>query len=309
MYKYVIKRILLMIPILLGITLIVFFIMSLTPGDPGRMILGQGATQEAVDKLNDEFGFYDPLPLKFGNYIIDILKGDFGVSYRTQRPVFDDLMVRLPTTLKLVILSLLIGTIIGIPIGILSAVKQYSALDVFSTFFALLIASIPTFWLGFMLIILFSLNLEILPSTGLESWKGYIMPVGIMAIGQAASLIRLTRSSMLEVIRQDYIRTARAKGVYEKIIVFKHSLRNALIPIVTVVGMSFARGLGGTLIIEKVFAIQGVGTFMFDAIGTKDIPVVMAGVIFLAAIFSLCNLIVDLLYGYLDPRIKAQYSK
>lgn len=309
MQKYVLKRLLLIVPILLGVSIIVFLILNLTPGDPGRIILGPTATQEAVDTLNEKYGFYDPLPVKFFNYIKDAVMGDFGESYRSGQPVFEEIMKRMPITLRLLILSLFLGTLIGIPIGILSAVKQYSTLDITSSVFAMAIASIPSFWLGFMCILLFSVKLKMLPVSGLESWTGYILPVGIMAIGQVATMIRLTRSSMLDVVRLDYVRTARAKGVVEKRVIFVHALRNALIPIVTVIGTSFARGVGGTILIETVFGIQGVGTLMLDAINNKDIPVVMGGVLFLSAVFALCNLGVDLLYGFLDPRIKAQYAK
>lgn len=308
MYRFVTKRILMLIPTLLGISFIVFTIMSLTPGDPGRLILGNTASQESVDQLNEELGFYDPFIVKYANYVKDAVTGDFGNSYRNNKPVFEEIMLKMPITIKLVIIAMTIGICIGIPIGILSAVKQYSTADYMSTFLALFIASIPTFWLGFMCIIVFSLNLKILPSSGIETWKGYIMPSIILGIGQGAMIIRLTRSSMLEVIRQDFIRTARAKGVYENLVIYRHALQNALIPIVTVIGMSFARGLGGTILIETVFGLPGVGTLLVTAIRMKDIPLVMGGVLLLAMIFSLCNLAVDLIYGFIDPRIKSQYS-
>lgn len=309
MHRYVIKRILMLIPILLGISFIVFFIMSLTPGDPGRLILGNMASQESVNQLNDELGYNDPFFTKYFSYVSNAVKGDFGSTYRTNQPVVVSIQRRLPVTIRLVLFAMTIGICIGVPIGILSAIKQYSIADYLSTFMALFIASIPAFWLGFMSIIVFALKLGWLPSSGIETWKGYIMPSVILGIAQSAMLIRLTRSSMLEVIRQDYIRTARAKGVYENLVIYSHALRNALIPIVTVIGMSFAHGLGGTVLIETVFGLPGVGTLLVEAIRMKDLPLVMGGVLFLAMAFSITNLAVDLIYGFLDPRIKAQYSR
>ncbi|HEX2979712.1 MAG TPA: ABC transporter permease [Anaerolineaceae bacterium] len=307
MYRFIAKRILIMIPIILGVSFIIFAILSLTPGDPGRLILGNNASQEAVDQMNEQLGFYDPFLVKYLRYVGNALQGDFGRTYRTNEPVFAEILLRLPVTLKLVSLAILIGILFGMPIGIMSAIKQYSLGDYVSTFMALFFASIPSFWLGFMAIIIFSLNLKILPSSGIESWKGYILPSLVLGFGQSAVLIRLTRSSMLEVIRQDYIRTARAKGVYENLVIYKHALLNALIPIVTVIGMSFASGLGGTILIETVFGIPGVGLLLVEAIRMKDIPLVMGGVLLLAVIFSLTNLLVDLLYGFLDPRIRSMY--
>lgn len=309
MGKFILKRLLLMIPILLGVAFIIFSIMSLTPGDPGTLLLGMDAEPEAIRALNEKLGYYDPFFVKFFDYLKGVLVGDFGTSYRTGYPVFEEIFPKLPATITLVLFANAISLLIGIPLGILSAVKQYSLADILTTAFSLLLASIPAFWLGFMAILTFSLKLKYLPSSGIDSWKGFIMPCAIMGLAGAAGLARLVRSMMLEVIRQDYIRTARAKGVYERFVIFKHALRNALIPIVTVVGMGFARGLGGSLIIETVFGISGIGTAMIIAITTKDIPVAMAGVLMLASIFSVTNLLVDITYGFLDPRIKSQYAK
>lgn len=309
MYRYILKRLGLLIPILLGVTFIVFTIMSLTPGDPGRLILGQKVPQSAVDQLNHELGFDQPFLIRYANYIGDAVQGDFGKSYRTSRPVFDEIFSRFPTTIKLACLGVLTSVILGIPIGILSAVRQYSALDIISTVLAMLMAAIPSFWLGLMMIIFFSLKLGWLPSNGVGSIAHYVMPTLTLGVPSAASIIRLTRATMLETIRQDYIRTARAKGATEKTVIWKHALKNALLPVITVVGMSFGSLLGGTILIESVFSMPGVGTLMLNAIRMKDIPQVMATVILLAGLFCIIMLIVDILYAYIDPRLKARYSK
>ena len=309
MYKYIGKRLILLIPILLGVTFIVFSIMSLTPGDPARLILGQKAPQEAVDQLNHELGFDKPFLIRFVNYVKNAVQGDFGKSYRTDRPVFEEIFSRFPTTLKLAIFGVITSVILGIPLGILSAVKQYSAVDVISTVAAMFMAAIPGFWLGLMMILLFSLKLGWLPSNGVGSLAHFVMPTITLAVPSAAGILRLTRSTMLETIRQDYIRTARAKGAAEKTVIWKHSLKNALLPVITVVGMNFGYLLGGTILIEAVFSMPGIGSLMITAIRMKDIPQVMAAVIFLAALFCIIMLLVDLLYAYIDPRIRARYVK
>jgi peptide/nickel transport system permease protein len=309
MLKYVIKRLLILIPVLLGVVFIVFMIMQLTPGDPGRIILGTNATQEEVDELNEDLGYYDPLPVKFVDYVAKALTGDFGRSYRTNQPVFDQIFEKFPVTLTLALLSIILVVLISVPTGILSAVKQYSKIDISVTVLAMFMAAIPTFWLGLLLILLFALQLNLLPSFGVGSWQGYILPTITMAIPSAAIIIRMTRSTMLETIREDYIRTARAKGAPERVIIWKHALRNALLPIITLVGISFGGLLGGTILVEKVFGLPGLGSLMVTSIGMKDIPMVMACTIFLAALFCIILLIVDLMYAFVDPRVKAQFIK
>lgn len=308
MIRFIFKRILMMIPILLGVAFIIFTITSLTPGDPGTLILGPYADQASIDALNEKLGFNDPFPLRFAKYVIKAVTGDFGVSYRTSRPVFEDIFAKMPLTLRLVLISQIFSVFVGIPLGVMSAVKQYSALDFATTFLSLLFASIPSFWLAFMAIMQFSVKLKWFPVSGAEDMRGFVLPCLILGLSGAATLARLVRSTMLEVIRQDYITTARAKGTKERLVIFAHALRNALIPIVTVIGIGFAAGLGGSVLIETVFGLPGVGSVMVTAIQMKDIPVVMAGVLLLAAIFSITNLLVDLLYGFIDPRIKAKYK-
>lgn len=227
----------------------------------------------------------------------------------TARPVFEEIFVRFPVTLKLALTSIALVILIGIPIGILSAVKQYSFLDVISTVSAMLMASIPGFWLGLMMILLFSLHLGWLPSNGIGSFSHYIMPTIALALPIAAEVLRMTRSTMLETIRQDYIRTARSKGATEKIVIWRHALKNALLPVITVIGSEFGGLLGGTILIESVFAIPGLGSLVVNSIRTKDVPQVMAATLFIALIFCVVLLLVDIAYAYIDPRVKARYEQ
>ncbi len=308
MHKYVLRRLLLLIPVLLGVSLLVFTIMSLTPGDPAQLILGENAPKEAILKLREEMGLNDPFLVQYFRYVGKAVLGDFGRSYTTGREVFGEIFSRFPNTLILAVIGIIISVCIGIPVGIISATRQYSFLDSFSMILALLGVSMPVFWLGLMLILTFSVKLGLLPSGGFDGLKSLILPSITLGVGSAAIITRMTRSSMLEVIRQDYIRTARAKGVAEKAVINKHALKNALIPIITVVGLQFGSLLGGAVLTESVFSWPGVGRLMVDAIRQKDTPTVLASVVFLAVVYSVVNLLVDLLYAFVDPRIKSQYK-
>lgn len=299
-----------MIPVLLGVAFLVFAILSLTPGDPGTIILGITAKPEDIASLNEQFGYNKPFLIRFFSYIKDIvLHFNLGVSYQTREPVINDIMAKFPNTLKLTIFSMSLSAIIGISFGIISAVKQYSALDHICVITALVFACIPGFWLGLMLMMLFSLKLGWLPSYGAESLKNFILPTLTVSMTSAAGLLRLTRSAMLETIRQEYIRTAKAKGASKKRIIIKHALRNALMPVVTTLGTSFGASLGGAIIAETVFAMPGMGTLITTAIRQKDIPMVMGSTLFLAVLFSLIILLVDILYAVIDPRIMDKYKK
>lgn len=309
MIRYVIKRLLILIPVLLGVAFIVFLIMSLTPSSPGRIILGVNASQEAVDQLDVQFGYNRPFFIKFADYVVKAVTGDFGNSYLTQQPVFTEIIQKFPTTFTLALAGIFITVIVGIPIGVLSAIKQYSKIDFSATVLAMLMAAVPGFWLGMLLIILFSLKLRVLPSFGIGSWKHYILPAVTLALPSAASVMRMTRSTMLETIREDYIRTARAKGATEKRVIWRHAFRNALLPIITLIAVNFGGLLGSTILIEKVFGMPGIGLLMVNAISAKDVPVVMGCAIFLAMLFCLILLAVDLMYSFIDPRIKDQFSK
>ena len=314
MYKYIIKRLLMMIPVLLGVTFIVFFILSVSPGDPAAMILGDQASAEALAMKREELGLNDPLLVRYFNYIVGMLHGDLGTSYKNSISVWSQVTERFPNTAILAICGICVALIIGIPTGIISAKKQYSIMDNCSMVLALIGVSMPVFWLGLLLVIVFSLNLGWLPSQGMGSGgmdlvKSLILPSITLGTMSAATITRMTRSSMLEVIRQDYISTARAKGVSERTVTFRHMLRNAMIPIVTAVGLQFGQLLGGAMLTETVFSWPGLGRLMVDSIKSKDIPMVLGSVIFMAVMFSIVNLVVDIVYAYIDPRIKSQYKK
>lgn len=309
MRKYIIKRVLIIFPTLLTIVFIVFSIMNLTPGDPARMMLGQNVTPEAVEKLNHELGFDRPFIIRYVDYVTNLLKGDLGNSYRTGRPIFNEIISRLPTTIKLSAISIFLAVVTGIPLGIISAVKQYSLYDILGTSVAMIMASIPGFWFGLVAIFLFALKLGWLPSNGNDTWVHFILPAITLAIPVTAALLRLTRTTMLETVKHDYVRTARAKGQIERKVIFNHALKNALLPVVTVAGLEFGGLLGGVVTIETVFSINGVGTLIIDAIRMKDVPQVSGCAIFLASLFMIVMLIIDILYAYIDPRIMDRYNK
>jgi len=307
--KYILKRVLIVFPTLFAIIFIVFGIMNLTPGDPALIILGQQARPEAIEKLNHELGFDRPFPVRYGNYVVKLVQGDMGKSYINGRPVFGEITSRFSTTIKLSTVAILLSVLIGVPLGVLAAVKQYSVYDIMGTSAAMFMASMPGFWFGLIAILLFALKLGWLPSNGVDTWRGYILPAFTLAIPVSASLLRMTRTTMLETIRQDYIRTARAKGQSERKVIFHHALKNALLPVVTVAGMEFGWLLGGAVVIETVFSINGVGKLIIDAIRMKDIPMVTGCALFLAFLFMMVMLIVDIIYAYIDPRIRARYQK
>lgn len=310
MHRYVIKRLLFLIPTVLGVTLIIFTVMNITPGDPGRMMLGPTALQADVDAVNHELGYDQPILERYVNYIKGIItEGDFGTSYATRRPVLEELMPRFFVTLRMAIFVLLISVGIGVPVGIYSAVKQYTLWDTVPTMIAFFIAAIPSFVVGMILLFVFALKLHIFPSVGLKTLDAYILPITAASICELSSYLRFTKSSMLEAIRQDYIRTARGKGVSERMIIWKHALKNALLPVITSIGMRFGMLLAGMVTTEQLFSIAGVGSLIVDSISKKDEPMVIACAIMVSVCFTLLMLLVDIAYAYIDPRIKAKYSK
>jgi peptide/nickel transport system permease protein len=309
MGRYIAKRLLILIPTLLAIIFVVFSIMSLTPGNPAQVMLGQQATPEAIAKLNRELGFDRPFLIRYGDYVLKLVGGDMGESYTTGRSVFGEIVTRFPTTVKLASFAILLSVMIGVPLGILAAVKQYSLYDIMGTAAAMFMAAMPGFWFGLMAILLFALKLGWLPSNGNDTWIHYILPAFTLAIPVSASLLRLTRTTMLETVRQDYVRTARAKGQAEKKVILHHALKNALLPVITVAGMEFGWLLGGAVVIETVFSINGIGKLIIDAIRMKDVPQVTGCALFLAFFFTMVMLVVDILYAYIDPRIRARYQR
>ncbi|TDL31419.1 ABC transporter permease [Jeotgalibacillus sp. S-D1] len=311
MIALIIRRFLQLVFLLFGISFLVFSSMYIAPGDPAAVIGGPTATESDISAIRANLGLDDPFLVQYARYVGNAVQGDFGYSYQTTQPVADAITVRFPNTLKLAIASMVVAVIIGIITGLISALRQNSWLDVSATTFALAGISIPNFWLGAILILIFSVNLQWLPVGGMsnpfytvEGLKELVLPAITLGTGSAAMIARMARSSMLEVIRADYVRTARAKGVREKNIIWIHTLKNAMIPIITVIGLNFGFLLGGTIITEKVFAINGVGRLMIDAIAARDFPMVQGSVLLVATLFVLVNLLVDIVYTYIDPRIK-----
>lgn len=308
MWKFIAKRLVSMIPVLLGVTLIIYLIMSMAPGDPAKVILGEQATPEQIAELREEMGLNDPVLVQYGRYISGLVRGDMGESYNSGLPCQVEIFARFPNTLRLATVAVTISVILALPLGVLAAVKQNTLFDGISMVIALIGISMPVFWLGLLLILAFSLNLGWFPSSGSEGLRSMVLPAITLGFSHMASIARITRSSMLEVIRQDYIRTARAKGVSEKNVITKHALKNALIPTITVVGLQIGAMLGGSVMTESVFAWPGIGRLMVQSINKRDIPMVLGCVIMFSVSFSIINLIVDILYGFVDPRIKSQYK-
>ncbi len=297
-----------LIPVMLGVIFLVFFIISLTPGDAASMILGDGATEERIIELRDDMGLDDPMIVQYGRYMWDLLQGNMGDSYSTGRSVAGEIVQRFPNTFKLTVTAIFLSVLISIPIGVISATKQYSLFDNIGMILALVGISMPSFWTGLILIIIFALNLGWFPSGGMKGIMSLVLPAFTLAIASTASITRTTRSSMLEVIRQDYINTAKAKGVSRRKVITRHALGNALIPAVTVIGLEFGILLGGAVLTETVFSWPGIGRLMVESIQRKDTPMVLGCVIIFSLSFSIVNLIIDILYAYIDPRIKANYT-
>lgn len=309
MGRYIIKRILWMIPVLLGVSFLVFSLMYFTPGDPAAIILGAEATPAQMEACREEMGLNKPFFERYVTYIyLAFVKFDLGTSYINGRPVMTELLQRFPYTFRVAGISVLVAVAIGIPLGVMAAVNQYTWKDNLSMLAALFSMSMPNFWFALMLVLFFSLKLGWLPATGIGHWTCYLLPCFSIGVHSAAGLARQTRSGMLEVIRQDYIVTARAKGQRESKVIFGHALKNAMIPIITQVGTMLGRQMGGAIIAESVFSIPGIGSYMSTAIKSRDYPVVQGGVLFVAVIFALSMLLVDILYTYVDPRMKSRYE-
>lgn len=309
MVKYIFRRILWMIPIILGVAIVVFTLMTFCPGDPAQIVANGPATEEELHYIREGLGLNDPFFIRLGRFLSDtFIHFDFGKSWNTNADIAASIAERLPRTFSLSLATLLISVGIGIPLGIIASVNQGRIGDNISMFIALVGISIPSFWLAMLLVILFSVKLGWLPPFGIGGIKYYILPALAGCTGGIANFARQTRSSMLDVIRSDYITTARSKGMPESIVVLKHALKNALIPIITMIGTHFGQMLGGAMVLETIFSIPGMGSFIIGGVNSRDYPVVQAGSILLAVVFSVSMLVVDLLYAAVDPRIKAQYS-
>lgn len=304
MFKYVAKRLLWLIPVVIGITLFIFVILSVAPGDPAQMILGMDASEADVEQLRAEMGLDKPVLVQYLNYMANVLRGNFGTSWLSGYKVLPEFLHRLPNTIALGTLAMFFAAVLGISLGIVAAIRQNTVIDYFSLALAVLLFSLPAFWFGLMTQIFFCLNLGWLPASGVGSAKHFILPALTLGANVLASQLRMTRTSMLDVVKQDYIRTARAKGADERRVVLRHVLRNGMLPVVTQVGISYASCMGGSIVTESVFSIPGIGSLLINAVKARDIPVVMGSIIFVAIIVGLINLLVDLLYAWIDPRVQ-----
>ena len=298
-----------LIPVLLGVSFVVFMIISLTPGDAADIILPADATEAEFENLRNALGLNDPLLVQYGRYLWDLLHGSLGTSWFTDQPVLEAFLQRLPATLLLTLGTLLVATLVAIPLGVYSSLHPGSIADRALATCSFAGVSMPTFWVGLMLIIVFSVQFGLLPSGGIGSWKNLVLPAVVLGINHSSEIMRMTRASMLDVVNSDFVRMARSKGVKEPTVIYQHALRNAIIPVLTIMGHQFANGFGGSTVIETVFSWPGVGRLMIDSINRQDRPMVIGCMIMITALISLCNLVIDVLYAFLDPRIKAEYKK
>jgi len=310
MIKYILKRLLLIIPVILFVSFVVFSVMSLAPGDPAVTALGDEATPEQLEYYRETHGMNDPLPVRYVRYISGILRGDLGTSLYNGEDVWDLFFSKFTYTLQLAGASILVTVVMSIPLGIVAATKQGTMVDAAASSFSFVGLAMPNFWVGLLLMILFSVKLHWLPATGAsDGFKSIILPAITCGTGNMAALTRTTRSAMLDTLSQDYLRTARSKGAVERIVIWKHALRNAAIPIMTQIGNQAAALVGGALVTERVFSWPGVGNYLVTAIQQGDFEVVTGFVIMIAIAVSVVLLIVDIIYAYMDPRVKAQYTK
>ncbi len=309
MGRYIRKRLLMLIPVIIGVSFLIYFIMDLAPGDVISQLAPDNATTEQIEMLRHQYGYDRSVFYRYMVYMSGLIRGDLGTSYLTGKPVWEMFIQRLPATLALSMGAVIVSIIISIPLGIFSAIHNGSLGDNTAMVVALLGLSMPNFWLGLLLIIAFSLHLGLFPSGGMDGIRSVILPAITIGTGYTAIMTRTTRSSMLDVIRQDYLRTARAKGVPEKTVIRKHALKNALIPIITVIGTQMAACIGGSVLTETVFAWPGVGRLIIDSVNQRDVPAVTGSIIMTTILISILLLVIDLLYAFVDPRIKAQYAK
>lgn len=304
MLNYLIKRLFSTIPVLIGISLLLFFMLRMLPGDPAQVLAGQMATPQEIENIRRQLGLDRPIYEQYVTYLSRLARFDLGRSARTQNPVTEEIWARLPNTLLLAVVAITLACLLGIPAGIISAVRPYSWIDYLVTTSALFGMSMPVFWLGLMLMVVFSIILKWLPAGGTGSWQHVILPSITLAAFVVAFIARMTRSTMLETLSQDYTTTARSKGLKERVVVIKHALKNAMIPIITVVGLQFGLLLGGAVLTETVFAWPGLGRLIVDSILARDYPVIQGAILIFGLLYILVNLVVDLIYALVDPRIR-----
>ncbi|MEN2996130.1 ABC transporter permease [Acetomicrobium hydrogeniformans] len=306
MFSYIVRKMLYAVPVIWGVVTIVFILMTIVPGDPARLMMGQRGDPETLARIRADLGLDLPIHKQYTRFLKDLVRGDLGVSYRNNEKVVDALMTRFGATLKLAFWAMVLAALLGILAGVVSAVKQYSIFDYSAMFIAISGISAPVFWVGLLLLLIFAYTLHLVPGVGYVpgDWRYFILPVITLGVRPAALIARLTRSCMLEVLTQDYIRTARAKGLRERIVIMRHALKNALIPVVTIIGTQVAELLSGAVLTETIFAWPGVGRLAVEALIARDFPMIRGTVIFMAVIFLVANLIVDISYGFIDPRIR-----
>ncbi len=308
MLRYVFKRIFYLIPVMFGVLVLVFFMKLVMPGDPVMELLPASATEEQREAMRNELGLNDPIIKQFGNYVWGIIsRGDLGTSYKSKQPVMTELLQRFPKTLAIGVIALLISLLIATPLGIIAAVKQYTWADNLIVLFTIVGASLPSFWLALMMIMLFSVKLGWLPAMYNGTWTGYIMPIVAVSFASISATVRGMRTNMLEMIRQDYVRTARAKGQKESIVIVNHAFRNTMVPVVAGIGNGLGMLLGGSLIVETVFAVPGIGKYVTDAVSQRNFPAVQGGIVMLSFIYAIINIIVDICYTVVDPRLKTTF--
>jgi peptide/nickel transport system permease protein len=304
MLAYVLRRILMLIPVLVGVTVVSFSLLHMVPGDPAEVLGGQEASKEDIERIRKEYGLDQPLPLQYIRFVGNAVRGDLGISIQSRHPVKELLLQRLGFTLQLALASILVAAALGLLAGIVSSTRQYSLFDTVSMLAALFGISMPIFWLGLLMILVFAANLRWLPSGGTGTVWHLILPAIALGSASAAVIARMTRASMLEVCRQDYIRTARATGYSERLVIFRHALKNAMIPVLTVFGLEFGQMLGGAVLTETVFALPGIGRLLVEGIFARDYTVVQGAMILVATTFVVVNLLTDIAYAFFDPRIR-----
>lgn len=310
MLRLIARRLAISLPVLLGVTVLVFLILHLIPGDPAQiMLFGSRPTPRQIEQLRAQLGLNQPLPLQYALYIGRLVHGDLGQSFITGRPTVDEIAQRLPDTLELTLAAMLVAVVIGMPIGIVGGVRPGSWADRLGSGFAVLGVAVPYFWFALVLILLFAVDLRVLPSLGEGSWNAIILPAVSLGWGLSAIIARLLRNNLVEIYQQPYMQVARAKGLSERMMLYGHALKNALIPVVTILGLQFGNVLSGAVVVEVIFGRPGIGSYLVQAIQAKDIPVVQSVVLFIAVIYILINLVVDLAYGILDPRIRLSWVR
>ncbi len=304
MVTYIVRRLILLLPVLLGVSLVSFGLLQLVPGDPALILAGEEATEEVLTRIRHEYGLNQPLPVQFLAYLRHAVVGDLGISIQSRQPVAVLLGQRFPFTLKLAFLAILVSATLGVIAGVVAATRRNSTLDIAALLGSLVGISLPIFWLGLLAILVFSVKLRWLPAGGTGTLSHLILPALVLGAASSAVIARTTRASMLEVLRQDYVRTARAKGVGERVVVYRHALKNAMIPILTVFGLEFGYNLGGAVLTETVFSLPGVGRLIVEGIFARDYPVVQGALLLVATTFVLVNLLTDVAYAFFDPRIR-----